>query len=192
MGKKTGKNQQRAAAKKKRRTDRLKKRSSVAGGIDDYRGNLSSADEYVMNMSDEEFDEYFSNLSPTLPEDAIGEASERIIQPMWDYGNPEYLKAFRESIPDVTEEEMLDAMFIEHVWVRELNGLPIVMPAYEVFGLDEHATGTQLLAEAKRWHDDGQLGWHITEHIHISPTVDPLGPVDLDEIDLDELKRFVV
>ncbi len=30
MGKKTGKNQQRAAAKKKRRTDRLKKRSGVS------------------------------------------------------------------------------------------------------------------------------------------------------------------
>ncbi|MGO2692732.1 hypothetical protein, partial [Corynebacterium variabile] len=71
MGKKTGRNQQRSTAKKKRRTDRLKKRSSVAGGIDGYRGNLSSADEYVMNMSDKEFDEYLANLRPTFPEEVI-------------------------------------------------------------------------------------------------------------------------
>lgn len=34
MGKKTGRNQQRSTAKKKRRANRLKKRSSVAGGIE--------------------------------------------------------------------------------------------------------------------------------------------------------------
>jgi hypothetical protein len=193
MGKKTGKNQQRAAAKKKRRTDRLKKRSSGVGGIDGYQGNLSSADEYVMNMSDEEFDEYFSNLRPTLPEQASEEPEGPILLPMWEYdAAPDWLERFQEEIPGITEEEALAAMMSIPIRVRYINGLTCVVPPYLLLRMDEHATGAELLVEAKRWHDTGMVVWHTTELTHIVVGTSPSGPITLDEIDIEELNRFVV
>ena len=192
MGKKTGKNQQRAAAKKKRRTDRLKKRSSGVGGIDGYRGNLSSADEYVMNMSDKEFDEYLANLRPTFPEEVIEKPREPFPLPMWDYDDPVIFEVFQEQSPGITEEEGLDLLFSQPVRARLINSSPLLLPAYVVLEMDEQATSSELLAEAKRWHDDKRLWWHVTERTHIAPLMDPLGSIDPDDVDRDELRRSIV
>lgn len=192
MGKKAGRNQQRAAAKKKRRANRLKKRSSVTDGIDDYRGNLSSADDYVMNMSDEEFDEYFSHLRPTFPEEVIEKPREPFPLPMWDYDDPVIFEVFQEQSPGITEEEGLDLLFSQPVRARFINSSSLLLPAYVVLEMDEQATSSELLAEARRWHDSGMMVWHTDELTHIIVAASPSDPIDLDESDFDELKRFVV
>ena len=192
MGKKTGRNQQRSTAKKKRRANRLKKRSSVAGGIDDYRGNLSSADEYVMNMSDKEFDEYLANLRPTFPEEVIEKPRKPFPLPMWDYDDRDIVEVFQEKSPGITEEEGLNLLFSQPVRVRFINSPPGLIPAYVILKMDEHATGPELLAEAKRWHDDKRLWWHVAERTHIVPLVNPSGPMDPEDMGLDELSKFVV